>query len=47
MANIIREKIATEWPADVADLAGSWRDDFPTLEEIRSISAVDSTREGL
>ena len=47
VANVIKEKIATEWPADVAELAGSWRDDFPTLEEIRSTGAIDSTREGL
>ena len=47
VSNVIREKVATEWPADVADLAGSWKDDFPTLEEIRSTSAADSTREGL
>ncbi len=47
VANVIKEKIATKWPADVAELAGSWRDDFPTLEEIRSTGAIDSTREGL
>ncbi len=47
VANVIREKIATEWSSDVVELAGSWRDDFPTLDEIRSTGAVDSTREGL
>ncbi len=47
VSNIIREKISTEWPEDVVKLAGSWRDDFPTLEEIRSTHATDSPREEL
>lgn len=36
IANIIREKLATEWPQDVIELAGSWGDDFPSLSEIRA-----------
>ncbi len=47
IANIIKEKIATEWPQDVVNLAGSWKEDFPTLEEIRSTHAIDSNREAL
>lgn len=47
VANIIQEKISTEWPEDVVKLAGSWKDDFPTLDEIRSTHATDSPREKL
>ncbi len=47
IANIIKEKISTEWPQDVVKLAGSWKEDFPSLEEIRSTHVVDSNREAL
>ena len=47
IAKIIEDKISTEWPQDVVNLAGSWKKDFPTLEEIRSTQAVDSNREVL
>lgn len=47
IANIIKEKILTEWPQDVVNLAGSWKDDFPSLEEIRSSQTVDASREDL
>ena len=47
IANIIKEKISTDWPQDVVDLAGSWKEDFPTLEEIRSNPVVDASREAL
>ncbi len=47
VANVIKEKISTEWPADVVELAGSWNEDFPTLEEIRSTVGDDTQREPL
>jgi len=47
IAGVIEEKITTEWPQDVVRLAGSWKDDFPTVEEIRSGIGHDSPREGL
>ncbi|MDL1964001.1 MAG: CopG family transcriptional regulator [Deltaproteobacteria bacterium] len=47
IANIIKEKISTEWPQDVVKLAGSWKEDFPSLKEIRSTHVVDSSREAL
>ena len=47
IAGIIKEKIMTEWPQDVVELAGSWKEDFPTLEEIRSNIGHDSMREDL
>lgn len=45
IAGIIKEKIATEWPKDFVGLAGSWGDEFPTIEEIRSNSGQDCPRE--
>jgi hypothetical protein len=47
VARIIEEKIATEWPQDIVKLAGSWKDDFPTIEELRSNTGQDSPREDL
>ena len=47
MANIIEEKITTEWPQDIVNLAGSWKNDFPTIEEIRETPGQDYPREEL
>lgn len=47
VAGIIEEKITTEWPPDVVKLAGSWKNDFPTIEEIRLSAGHDSPREEL
>ncbi len=47
VANIIRERISTEWPQDIVNLAGSWKNDFPELAEIRSAEAEDAEREVL
>ena len=47
IAGIIEEKITTEWPQDIIKLAGSWKDDFPTIEEIRSSAGHDFPREEL
>ena len=47
VANIIQEKMSTEWPEDVVKLAGSWKDDFPALDEIRSTHVADHHRERL
>lgn len=47
VAGVIKEKITTEWPRDIVQLAGSWKDDFPTIEEIRSNVGQDSQREKL
>jgi hypothetical protein len=35
VASLIRERVASGWPSSIASLAGAWKDDFPTLEEIR------------
>ena len=46
VANIIREKIADEWPDSVKNLAGAWTD-FPGAEEIREGLGDDIKREVL
>ncbi|MCI5148389.1 MAG: CopG family transcriptional regulator [Candidatus Electrothrix sp. MAN1_4] len=47
LAGVIEEKVMTEWPQDVVELVGRWKDDFPTIEEIRSNVDHDSRRKGL
>jgi hypothetical protein len=47
VAGVIEEKVTTEWPQDVISLAGSWKDDFPPIDEIRASSGQDAPREGL
>jgi len=46
VANLIREKIADEWPESVKNLAGAWKD-LPSAEEIREGLGEDIKREGL
>lgn len=46
IAELIKEKIADEWPESVKNLAGAWGD-FPSAEEIRGTLEEDSMREGL
>lgn len=46
IAEVIRDKVHGEWPADVAALAGAWPDAL-TAEEIRASYAVDAKRETL
>ena len=48
VADLIREKTATQWPESLRELAGSWTDDdFPSLEEIRAGMGEDAPRESL
>ncbi len=47
VAKIIEEKVTTQWSPEVVGLAGSWKDDFPTLETIRADIRCDSKREDL
>jgi hypothetical protein len=44
VADIIREKLQSEWPNQIAALAGAW-EDFPSLEDIRKTSPSDVERE--
>ena len=45
VANLIKEKIADEWPESVKNLAGAWAD-LPSAEEIREGLGEDIKREG-
>ncbi|MFN2355665.1 MAG: CopG family transcriptional regulator [Desulfopila sp.] len=48
IAELIKEKMATEWPEDIVKLAGSWgKGDFPSIEELRANSDQDIPREAL
>lgn len=46
IADLIREKAATSWPKNIAELAGAWKD-LPTAEEIRKTMGQDAVRESL
>ncbi len=46
ISKIIEEKVSTEWPASVHEMAGSWKD-FPSQKEIRSSYGDDAVREKL
>ena len=46
VAEAVRRRVRTEWPASVVALAGAWPD-FPTAEEIRKRRAADAPREQL
>lgn len=46
IANVIREKLADEWPVAVRNLPGSW-EDFPSLDELRGTHKADIKRESL
>lgn len=46
IADLIKEKVATRWPDDIAALAGAWSD-LPTAEEIRNDDGKDVEREPL
>ena len=44
IAKLTKEKLVTEWPQSIAEIAGSWNN-FPTIEEIRSNTGKDTERE--
>jgi hypothetical protein len=46
ITDVIREKVTTEWPASVQELAGAW-EDFPSAEELRADIGQDAAREEL
>jgi len=47
VADMIRKHVRTEWPQHVVELAGSWKESFPSVEELRSNNGTDSPREQL
>lgn len=44
VANIIAEKLSTEWPPHIVALAGAWAD-MPLVEELRHDLGEDVPRE--
>ena len=46
VAKMIRQKVADEWPPQVAALAGAWPD-LPEAEELRRERGQDAPRENL
>ena len=44
VTEVIREKVAKEWPASVRELVGSWSD-FPSITELRSDVGQETERE--
>jgi len=48
IAEAVRRRARTEWPADILSLFGSWKDeDFPDAEELRKGYGTDARREEL
>ncbi|MFT7518423.1 MAG: hypothetical protein ACI9MC_000554 [Kiritimatiellia bacterium] len=46
LAQLVREKMSSSWPAEVRSLAGAWADDdFPSAEQLRSPLGMDVPRE--
>ena len=46
VTNLIKDKVADEWPESFIHLAGAW-EDIPTAEEIRNSQNADPAREDL
>lgn len=46
LARLVRERTRTEWPREVVDLAGAWRD-LPVAEDLRASEPADLRRESL
>jgi hypothetical protein len=46
LARLVRERTRTEWPPEVVELAGAWRD-LPTVDELRASQPADVPRETL
>jgi hypothetical protein len=46
LASLVRERTRNQWPAEVVELAGAWKD-FPAAEDLRATDGVDVEREVL
>lgn len=46
LAQLVKERTRTEWPREVAALAGAWRD-LPGAEKLREAQPEDTARETL
>ena len=48
IAEAVRKRVASEWPADILALFGTWKnDDFPDAAELRTGYGTDTRREKL
>ncbi|HFC30258.1 MAG TPA: CopG family transcriptional regulator [Oceanospirillales bacterium] len=47
IAQVIKEKVDSQWPLSVQEAAGSWEDDFPNAEQMRENIGKDAKRETL
>jgi hypothetical protein len=46
VAEVVRERVRSQWPDSIRSLAGAWSD-LPTADEIRRQQPVDHPREPL
>lgn len=46
IAQLIRDKVANDWPQSIVDMAGTWGD-FPAVDDLHETQAADATRETL
>ena len=46
IAQLIQEKVDSQWPLSVREASGAW-DDFPSAEELRENIGEDTKRESL
>ncbi len=46
VAQVIKDKVDSQWPMSVQEAAGSWND-FPNIEELRENMGKDTKREAL
>ena len=47
VSKLIKNSVSTQWPQEISSLAGSWKDGYPSLEEIRADQVSDCKREKL
>lgn len=44
ISKLIQEKVITDWPEEIMNLAGTWKD-FPNIKELRRDLGQDIARE--
>lgn len=44
VAQLIREKVADDWPQSIVDMAGTWNG-FPAIDDIRETQTADAARD--
>jgi len=46
ISGVIRDKVASEWPQSIAEIAGTWND-FPSIKDLRESGVKDTQRESM